>query len=291
MASLQSSVFTFLDQNHILFPSSIGDGLYVYDIHTMPPINARGKKLKGTHCFETSIPRFLGNQSDYRIDLTCNSLATGADAAVGPFHADPDDRMISLRITNPVGMHEGWWGEYHEMHVRAQLLVTWTKRHPAPPNACVVVPWSVWAPAAARMVVPRMEDDDDVAYTCPCQSRFPSCGMRTASSPFVRNDGTFVVTITDYHPSRVFRGRRLNFLRPADTLSTEVEAKFGHKAMTTNVELDKQRIHSSLYPRLRSRSLPLPTVRVIFTSSAYNPRFSQFSILVHPTSKLRQQWG
>ena len=258
----------------------------------MPPINARGKKLKGTHCFETSIPRFLGNESDCRIDLNCNSLATGADAAVGPFYADPDDRIISLRITNLVGVPEGWRQEHHEMHVRTQLLVTWTKWHPAQPNACVVVPWSVWAPAAARMVGPRMDgDNDDVAYTCPSQSRFPSCGMRTASSPFVRNNGTFVVTITDYHPSRVFRGRRLNFLRPADTLSTEVEAKFGHKAMTTNVELDKQRIHSSLYPRLRSRSLPLPTVRVIFTSSAYNPRFSQFSILVHPTSILRQQWG
>jgi len=288
MASLQSSVFTFLDQNYILFHSLIGDGLYVYDIRAMPPINTRKQKLKGTHCFETSIPHLLGNEADCSIDLTCNSLATGADAAVCSFYADPDDRMISLRITNPVGTHAGRRQEHHEMHVRAQLLVTWTKMHPAPSNACVVVPWSVWAPAAARMVMPHIGDDDDVAYMCPSQSRFPGCGMRTTSSPFVRNDGTFVVTITDYHPARVFRGRRQNVLRRTDTLPAGVEAKFGHKAIATNVELDKQRVQAGVYPRLRSKSLPLPTVRVLFTPSAYRPRFSQLSILAHPTFILRQ---
>lgn len=287
MASLQSSVFTFLDQNFILFPSSIGDGLCVYDIRTMPPINTRKQKLKGTHCFETSIPHFLGNEADCSIDLTSNSLATGASAAVGSFYADPDDCMISLRITNPVGAHAGWRQEHHEMHVRAQLLVTWTKMHPAPPNACVVIPWSVWAPAAARMVV-QCIGDDDAAYMCPSQSRFSGCGMRIASSPFVRKDGTFVVTITDYHPARVFRGRRQNVLRRADTFPADVEATFGNKAITTNVELDKHRVEAGAYPRLRSKSLPLPTVRVLFTPSIYNPRFSQLSILAHPTFVLRQ---
>jgi len=290
MASLHSSVFTFLDQNHILFPSSIGDGLYVYDIRAMPPISARKQKLQGTHCFETSIP-CLGDEADCSIDLTCNSLATGADAAVGSFYADPNDRMISLRITNLVGTHAGWRQEHREMHVRAQLLLAWTKRHPAPPNACVVVPRSVWAPAAVRMVVPRIDDDDDVAYMCVSQSRFPGCGMRTASSPFVRNDGTFVVTITDYHPTRAFRGRRQNVSRRTDILPAEVEAEFGHKAITTNVELNKQRVQSDVYPRPRSKSLPLPTVRVLFTPSTYNPHFSQLSISAHPTFILHQRWS
>jgi hypothetical protein len=286
MASLRSSVFTFLDQNHILFPSSIGYGLYVYDIRAMPPIRARKQKLKGTHCFETSILG-LGDEADCSIDLTCNSLATGGDAAVGSFFADPADRMISLRITNPVDTHVGWRQEHREMHVRAQLLLMWTKMHPAPPNACVVVPRTVWAPAATRMVVPRI-DDDDVAYMCPSQSRFPGCGMRTASPPFLRNDGTIVVTVTDYHPARVFRSRRQNIFRRADTLPTEVEAEFGHKAVTTNVELPVQ---NGVYPRLRSKSLPLPKVRALFISSAYNPHISRLSISAHLTFIPRQKWS
>jgi hypothetical protein len=81
MASLQASVFTFLDEYHILFPSSIDDGFYVYDVRAMPPINIRKQKLKGTHCFEISISPILGPRDSLqhypRIQLADNGLRRG----------------------------------------------------------------------------------------------------------------------------------------------------------------------------------------------------------------------
>src|SRR6266850_1343018 len=292
MASLQLSVFTFLDENHILFPSSNDDGLYLYDIRAMPPINARKQKLKGTHCFEISIPQSWGHEAVCNINLTCNSLTTGADAAVGPFYTDYDDRMVLLRITarsNVIGTRTNWRQEHHEMHVRARSLLTWTQMHPAPPNACVIVPWSAWAPAAARLAVSRV-DNSDVLHMCPSQSMFPGCGMRITSSPSVRNDGTFVVSVRDYHPARVFHGRMQNAACHADILSTEAEAEFGNRAMIANSERGKQKIQDDAYPRLRSKSLPLPMVSALFIPSAYYQRRSQLSISAHPTFIQYQRW-
>ena len=292
MASLQSSVFTFLDENHILFPSSIDDGLYLYDIRAMPPINARKQKLKGTHCFETSIPRSWGHGAVCNINLTCNSLTTGADTAVGPFYIDYDDRMVSLQITvrsNVIGTRANWRQEHHEMHVRAHSLLTWTQMHPAQPNTCVIVPWSAWAPAAARLVVSRM-DNSDVLHMCSSQSMFPGCGMRITSSPSVRNDGTFVVTVRDYHPARVFHGRRQNAVCLTDILSTEAEAEFGNRAMITDAERGKQGVQDDAHPRPRSKSLPLPAVSALFTPPTHYQRCSQFSISPRPAFRQYQRW-
>lgn len=297
MASLQSSSFTFLDENHILFPGPIDDGLYVYDVRAMPPINTRKQKLRGTHCFETSVPQSLVHEAVCTVNITCNSIATGENAAVGRFYTNYDDRMVLLRVTTRSDLmrtHVNWRQEHHEVHVRAQLLLTWMQKHPAPPNACVVVPWSAWAPTAARMVVPRI-DGNTIPYTCPSQSEFPGCGMRIVSSPSVQSDGTIVVAITDYHPARVFRGREQNALPHTDTISTEVKAEFGHnlKTVIADAERGKQRVQDGVYPRLRSKSAPLPTVRVLFslfTSLAYRPRISQLSMSPHPSFIPCQRW-
>jgi hypothetical protein len=292
MASLHLSVFTFLDENHILFPSSNDDGLYLYDIRAMPPINTRKQKLKGTHCFETSMPQSLGHETVCDINLTCNSLTTGADAAVGPFYTDYDDRMVLLRIavrSNVIGTRSNW--RHHEMHVRARSLLTWTQMHPAPPNTCVIVPWSAWAPAAARLAVSEsLMDDSDVLHMCPSQSMFPGCGMRITSSPSVRNDSTFVVTVRDYHPARVFHGRRQNTVCHTDILPTEVEAEIGNRAMITNTERRKQRVQDDAYPRQRSKSLPLPMVSALFVPLTYYQRRSQLSISARPTFIQYQRW-
>ncbi|KAF8486926.1 hypothetical protein DFH94DRAFT_678002 [Russula ochroleuca] len=146
----------------------------------MPPINTRKQKLKGTHCFEMTISRFWDNEAVCSITLDCNSLTTCSDAAAGHFYAIPYDRIS---------------------------LLGWTQTHPAPPNTCVVVPWSAWGPSAARVVAPCI-DDSDIMYMCPSQSRFSGCGMRIISALSVRSDGTTTVTVTDYHPARVFRGRK-----------------------------------------------------------------------------------
>ncbi|KAI9434403.1 hypothetical protein H4582DRAFT_2177318 [Lactarius indigo] len=207
MASLQHSTFDFLDEHHILFPSSIDDSIYVYDTRAMPPMNSRRQKSKGTHCFEISMPRFLGSHAACSINLRCNSLSVGQDASPASFHADPRQRMVTLLITaspNPTGAHGHPRRGQCEMHARASALLAWTKTHPAPPNASVVVPWSAWGPAAARVVVPRVDD----TTLCASKSKFLGSGMRVITPPSSRSDGTSVVTVMDYHPARVFRGLR-----------------------------------------------------------------------------------
>jgi hypothetical protein len=267
MASLRSSVFTFLDEHHILFPSSIDDGLYVYDIRAMPPINMRKQNLKGTHCFEISVPQSWGHEVHHTIDLTCNSLSTGSGATMGPFYTNSHDRMISLWVTvglDPTGAHANWGQGCHEIHVRAHKLLMWTQTHPAPPNACVVVPWSAWSPAAARVVAPRV-DDLALLYMCPSQSRFSGCGMRIVSPP-VRSDGTYIISVMDYHPARVFRARK----QQVPTMNAESR----NKLVVTHAEWSNPSTQDGGYSRGRSKSLPLPTVRAfssLFTSPMYHP--------------------
>ena len=150
MALLQTPVFTFLDEYHILFPGWTGDGIYVYDIRDMPPINGRKTKLKGTHCFEMPISQLWGPEHEpvCSIALDRNSLTPGVDsgtAVPGLFYTNPHDRVVSLRIIaelNPTSMHgANWWRDYREIHVNAQMLLNWTQAHPAPPDGCFVVPW------------------------------------------------------------------------------------------------------------------------------------------------------
>ncbi|KAI9454765.1 hypothetical protein BJY52DRAFT_1188741 [Lactarius psammicola] len=264
MASLQHSTFDFLDEHHILFPNSIDDSLYVYDIHAMPPMNSRRRKSKGTHCFEISVPRFLANHAACSIDLRCNSLAAGQDASPASFHADPHQRMVTLLITagpDTTGVHGQSRQEQCELHARASALLAWTKMHPAPPNASVVVPWSAWGPAAARVVVPRVDD----TTLCASKSKFLGSGMRVITPPSLRSDGTSVVTVMDYHPARVFRGLRAEKQRwynshTCPTAPTEMQGMLAH----ADPERDNNKQGPTTNSRSRSKSLPLPT----FTSSS-----------------------
>lgn len=255
MASLQYSTYEFLDEDHIIFPSSIDESLYVYDIRSMPPINSRLRKSKGTHCFEIPVPRFLDNHFACSLDLRCNSLAAGEDASPAAFHADPHQRMVTLLLTagrNPTGARQ----EQCEMHTRASVLLAWTKMHPAPPNACIVVPWSGWGPAGARVVAPRLVDD---VTWCASKSRFLGSGMRVVSPPSSRGDGTSFVTVTDYHPARVFRGLRAEKQRQHNnhTLPTRMQGMVAY----VDAERDDNKQRSVTHSRSRSKSLPFPTVR------------------------------
>jgi hypothetical protein len=255
-AALQTSVFTFLDENHILFPSSIDDGLYVYDIRAMPPINTRKQKLKGTHCFEIMIPQFWGNGAVCNITLESNSLTTGSDAATGLFYTSLDERMISLTVRlNPRDMHASWGKDCREIHVHARLLLLWTQAHPAPPNTCVTVPWSAWSSSAARVVAPR-KVDSDVVYMYSSHSRFSCCGMRIISAVSVHGDGTAGVSIADYHPARVFRGLK----KEAERHTHASQAEVGDKRVA-NAGRSHPTVHNDVYSGLRSECLSLSRVR------------------------------
>ncbi|KAI0269025.1 hypothetical protein BGY98DRAFT_1016644 [Russula aff. rugulosa BPL654] len=267
-ASLQASVFTFLDEYHILFPSSIDDGLYVYDTRAMPPINTRKQKLKGTHCFEITTPQFWSNGTVCNITLESNSLTMGSDTATGLFYTN-----------------------YREMHVHARALLMWTQAHPAPPNACVTVPWSAWSASAARVVAPR-KDDGDVVYMHLPHSRFSGCGMRIISAASVQSDGTAGVSIADYHPARVFRGLKKEAVRHTHASQAEVEAGFRYKRGVVYAGRSYPSVHNGTYSGLRSERLPLSRVRALFSSFSF-PTFHFFrqrSPSTHPVLVLYLRW-
>lgn len=279
MALLQTPVFTFLDECHILFPGWTGDCVYVYDVRAMPPINTKRRKLKGTHCFEMPIYQLWGHEFDpvCSIALDCNSFTTGVDsetAVPGLFRTNPHDRVVSLRIIaelNPTttGMHDAnWWHDYREIHANAQTLLLWTQAHPAPPDACFVVPWSAWGPAAAR-VVPRMDADSDVVNMCRSQSRFSGCGMRIVSPPSMRSDGITSVTVTDYHPARVIRGRNQDVIYHTSAAPTEIEENSGQMRGVADDGRRDPSTQTGGCSRSRSKRLPLSMVRVFYTSCLY----------------------
>jgi hypothetical protein len=99
MASLQSSTFDFLDEHHILFPSSIDESLYVYDIRSMPPMKSRRRKSKGTHCFEIPVPKFLRQPLRVQSRPPLQLARRRPRRIACPFHADPHQRMVTLLIT------------------------------------------------------------------------------------------------------------------------------------------------------------------------------------------------
>jgi hypothetical protein len=277
MASLHESVFTFLDEYHILFPSSIDDGLYVYDIRAMPPINTSKQKLKGIHCFEITIRQFW-DETVCSITLESNSLTTGTDAATGLFYTSPHDRMVSLRFSvelNSRGMRASRRKDYREIHVHAHSLLMWLQTHPTPPNACVTVPWSAWSGSAARVVPPR-KDDGDVMYMYPSQTRFSGCGMRIVSAVSVQSDGTAGVSIADYHPARVFRGLKKEAVRHTHASQGEVGAGLRYKCGVVNAGQSYQSVHNGAYSGLRSESLPLSRVRALFYPFTF-PTFHLFT--------------
>lgn len=233
----------------------------------MPPFNMKKQKLKGTHCFEITIPQFWDNKTVYSITLESNSLSTGSDAATGLFYTSPHDRMISLRFTtelDPRSMRVSWGKGCREMHVHARSLLMWTQAHPSPPNACVTVPWSAWSASAARVVAPR-KDDSHVVYNNPSHSRFSGCGMRIISATSMQSDGTAGVSIADYHPARVFRGLKKEVVRPTHAGKSEVGISFRYKRGVVNAGQGNPPVHDDSYSGLRSECFPHSRVRALFS--------------------------
>ena len=233
----------------------------------MPPFNLKKQKLKGTHCFEITIPQFWDNKTVYSITLESNSLTTGSDAATGLFYPSPYDRMISLRFTaelNPRSMRASWGKGCRELHVHARSLLMWTQAHPSPPNACVTIPWSAWSTSAARVVAPR-NGGGHVVYINPSHSRFSVCGMRIISATSMQSDGIAAVSIADYHPARVFRGLKKEVVHPTHASQSEVGTGVKCKRGIVNAGRSHPPVHDDTYSGIRSECLPLSRVRTLFS--------------------------
>ena len=238
----------------------------------MPPINVEKKRLKGTHCFELPISQIWCHELEpvCSIALDCNSLTTGVDsetAMPGFFYTNPHNRVVSLRIIaelNPTSMH--WWHEYREIHVHAQTLLMWTQAHPAPPDGCLVAPWSAWGPSAARVLPPHMDDDNDVVNMCRSQSRFSGCGMRIVSIPSASSGRTSKVTVTDYHPVRVIRGRKQDHaICHSSATPTEMGGESGLIRGFADAGRRDSGTQAGGYSRLRSKSFPPSMVSIFYT--------------------------
>ncbi|KAI0261111.1 hypothetical protein BC834DRAFT_488017 [Gloeopeniophorella convolvens] len=225
MAALEGSTFDFLDAHHVLFPSAADDSLYVYDVRAMPPLRARRPKARGTHCFELAPAQLRAGDM---IDVRC-APAGSPDGAFAGVDADAE---------RAVRVHALAGGA--QLHVRARALLRWAAAHPAPPGACVVVPWAAWGGAGARVVVGGADADVDA------DAAGSACGARVAR---VCAGGTRLA-VADYHPARVRAAGLSEHARRAER-GVALQGRAGKECAPGSAA------------RVRSKSVPLP----IFTSS------------------------
>ncbi len=104
--------------------------------------------------------------------------------------------------------------------------------------------------------------------------------MRSISTPSVRSDGTARITVTDYHPARVFRGRQQEVVRHTYATSTEIEEE---SRQILGVVADAGRGNASaqvgVFSRLGSKR-PLSTVRILYPLCLYCQYYLLFLSIV-----------
>ncbi len=256
ISEVQFSSYEFLDEHHILYAISKEDSICVYDLPrdqqqkqeppqkekekeirlvrfqmSLPPIN-HGTTSRYIYLRRNALPLATGNQPlpDRRSPL---SDSEGPSApATPPFHADPQERLIVVRIsTSPVE----WGQEQFELHVPARTFLHHISSSTATAankrnrqNECkdevddgvVVVPWSAWG-NAVHATPPRK-----LPYAV--QPRMNVYGMHAVSHPPDWDAG--VLRVDSYLPrARRRKGRggeaEAYGMRQAIKLPQEVEDK------------------------------------------------------------------
>jgi hypothetical protein len=183
ISQVNFSSFDFLDEHHILYAVSTEDSIYAYDLRcgqqqqkqpqeeketeigplrfhlALPPIN-RATTSRYIQLRRNALPTATGPLPDWRSWLDGSGIAPGPGPATPPFHADPYERLIVVRIaTSPVDRGE----EQFELHVPARAFLehfsssagtadTGETRQRDGGGECkdeeddgvVVVPWTAW---------------------------------------------------------------------------------------------------------------------------------------------------
>ncbi|KAF8502694.1 hypothetical protein F5888DRAFT_1631797 [Russula emetica] len=270
ISEVNFSSFDFLDEHHILYAVSTEDSIYVYDLRrgqqkqkqpqkekeneigplrfhlALPPIN-RGTTSRYIQLRRNALPTATGPLPDWRSWLDDGGIAPRPEPATPPFHTDPHERLIVVRITtSPVERGE----EQFELHVPARAFLehfsssatiadTGGTRQRDDDGECkyeeddgvVVVPWTAWC-NAARATPPRK-----LPYTV--QARMIVYGMRALSYPPDWNEG--VLHIDSYLP----RARRREGSREAgaDTRAEPTEAEPAARARRLIHCRAKSRMH------------------------------------------------
>jgi hypothetical protein len=126
----------------------------------------------------------------------------------GCFHADPDEKLLTLELGLPNSGVPMVSFAQHMLHVPHTVFLSHIAAHRAAcvcvPDAAaagpvVVVPWGAWSPGRTHLTtVP------DVFVRELCQHRV--CGMHALGEPHLLLD-CGILRITDYHPHRVARAR------------------------------------------------------------------------------------
>jgi hypothetical protein len=252
ISQVNFSSFDFLDEHHILYAVSDEDSIYVYDLRrgqqqqkqpqkekekeigplrfhlALPPIN-RSTTSRYIQLRRNALPTATGPLPDSRSWLDGSGIAPGPGPATPPFHADPHERLIVVRIaTSPVERGE----EQFELHVPARAFLehfsssattAYTREtrqrdgggecNDEEDDGVVVVPWTVWRNAV------RATPTRKLPYAI--QARMIVYGMRAVSYPPDWDEG--VLHVNSYLP----RAKRREGSREAgaDTRAEDAEAE------------------------------------------------------------------
>jgi hypothetical protein len=190
-----------------MIPASVSDSplypgqdykltLTVYDFgHSA---TAFGPKIVMTpYCFHVPLPAKLDIPfRQVRININTASFSSPvAPCPQGYFHADPEDRILTLEVTDGNLMRAK---ESAELNAPVRTFLAYMAAHPPTAVATskrdrIDVPWEAWGPHGAHLV--RSTDRPYIFH------RPRTCGMRVLGAPL----GKKSVVIADYHPGRVAR--------------------------------------------------------------------------------------
>ena len=200
--------FDFVDEHHIMFTTLKEDNIFVYDLRPrdVDEIDRKQQQQKeeeiGTQSeavrFQLALTPFTNDMTSRYIYFRRNALPTkqaqptGGRASGGapPFHADPRERLIMLRITIRLVDHSE---EQYELHLPARALLDHFAAAGQPQRAeggDSAVPWSAWCDSVC--VTPRYQ----LPYMF--QLQMLGYGMRAVSRPPDRDEG--VIHINSYLP-------------------------------------------------------------------------------------------
>ena len=229
ITEVRFSSFDFLDEHHILYSMSNDDRIYVYDLRRpsaeqQQPQQKEQEREADTKPvgFQLALPPIHRMTTSRYIQVRRNALPSGTappydteggnacgSSSPPPFHADPRERLIVLRIaTSPVERGE----EQFELHAPARALIdryasaiaAQRRRHEGrvdgdvngdsdadvEANAEALLPWSAWRDAV------RTTPPQKVPYVIP--ARMINYGMRVVSHPPNWEEG--VLHIDSYRP-------------------------------------------------------------------------------------------
>ncbi|KAI0253742.1 hypothetical protein BJV78DRAFT_1280787 [Lactifluus subvellereus] len=202
ISEVNFSSFDFLDEHHILYSVSKEDSIYVCDLRSCAEHQQQQSQMeRGTEKeaeplrFQLALPPINRATTSRYIQLRRNALPavrehpSVVEGNSPPFHADPRERLIVLRVvTSPVEHGE----EQFELHVPARILLEHFTAAQQAGNKDMVLPWSAWHDAV-RATPPRK-----VPYAV--QAQMVAYGMRAVSHPPNWDEGTLYVD--SYFPQK-----------------------------------------------------------------------------------------